>query len=49
MVVDRILLAIFSITILIGTLLACFSAPSLRDYRKPLNNPYLSMYTKYQQ
>uniref|UniRef100_A0AAF5DI52 Uncharacterized protein n=1 Tax=Strongyloides stercoralis TaxID=6248 RepID=A0AAF5DI52_STRER len=49
MVIDRILLAVFFITILIGTLIACFSAPSLRDYRKPLNNPYLSMYTKYQQ
>uniref|UniRef100_A0A0K0G044 Acetylcholine receptor subunit alpha-type unc-38 (inferred by orthology to a C. elegans protein) n=1 Tax=Strongyloides venezuelensis TaxID=75913 RepID=A0A0K0G044_STRVS len=49
MVIDRILLAVFFIIILIATLIACFSAPSLRDHREPLNNPFASMYTKYQQ
>lgn len=40
MVMDRLLLIIFSVTIIIGTIMALFSAPSLRDRRMPVTIGY---------
>uniref|UniRef100_A0A0N4ZGY4 Neur_chan_LBD domain-containing protein n=1 Tax=Parastrongyloides trichosuri TaxID=131310 RepID=A0A0N4ZGY4_PARTI len=48
MVIDRILLVVFFVTILIGTMIACFSAPSLRDHRISLSIPSGPLYSKYQ-
>ncbi|VDN36089.1 unnamed protein product [Cylicostephanus goldi] len=40
MVIDRILLIIFAISISVGTLLTIVSAPSITDTREPITTTY---------
>jgi hypothetical protein len=39
MVLDRLMLIVFSLTVLGGTLYTTISAPSLTDQRIPITNP----------